>query len=127
MAVTDVTILNRVSVSSSFRDLGVRLTKSGGEIRVFSANAQGIDVLIYEEPGSNHVTDRVGLQKSASGLWSAQTEHLTVGTEYALIAWGPSGVADSFSPEALLVDPYAKGLKRFAGTQWRNVVVCEHW
>jgi len=105
----------------------VRLTKSGGEIRVFSANAQGIDVLIYEQPGSNHVTDRVGLQKSATGLWSVQTEHLKVGTEYALVAWGPTGAADSFIPEALLVDPYAKGLKRFAGTQWRSVVVDTHF
>jgi glycogen operon protein len=127
MAVTDVTILNRVSVSSTFQNLGVRLTKAGGEICVFSANAEGIDLIIYDPVHSNHVnnhvTDRVGLSKSANNVWSAHSEHLREGAKYTLVAWGPSGVADSFSPETLLVDPYARGLSRFAGTQWRNVVV----
>ncbi|GAB2821969.1 glycogen debranching protein GlgX [Alpinimonas psychrophila] len=123
MAVTDMTSVIRVSVSSTFRDLGVRQTKTGGEIRVFSAHAEGIDMLLYDSVDPNHVAHRVPLQKSRKNIWSARSEHLRVGAEYALQAWGPSGVADSFSPEALLIDPYARGLTRFAGTQWRNVVI----
>ena len=114
-------------MSSNFRDLGVRLIKAGGEIRVFSAHAVGIDVLIYDAFDTNHVAHRVSLKKSRSNVFSAQSPHLVVGAEYSLQAWGPSGVSDSFSPEALLVDPYAKGLKRFAGTQWRNVVIDTHF
>jgi glycogen operon protein len=110
-------------VSSIFRDLGVRLTKSGGEIRVFSANAEGIDVLLYDPIDENHVAHRVSLHKNNNNVWSAHSDFLTSGAEYALQSWGPSGPADSFTPEALLVDPYAQGLRRFAGTQWRSVVV----
>jgi glycogen operon protein len=114
--------LFRVSIPPSLNDLGVRLTRSGGEIKVMSNSAEGIDVLIYDGPGSNHIAERHSLVQCKDGIWSATSSALVVGAEYSLQAWGPAGPQDSFSAEELLVDPYAQGLTK-VGNLWRNVVV----
>jgi glycogen debranching enzyme len=114
--------LFRVSIPPSLKNLGVRPTRSGGELKVFSDTAEGIDVLIYDAPGSAHIAERHSLVKAKGGIWSASSDLLVPGAEYALQAWGPAGPQDSFSAEELLVDPYAKGLSR-VGNTWRSVVV----
>lgn len=107
----------------TLRDLGLRLSDSGGEIRVFSDAAHGVDVLIYDRNDQNHVAARVGLRQGKDGVWAAHSDLFTVDTHYALQAWGPAGPVDAFSVESLLVDPYAKGLEHVAGDQWRGVAV----
>jgi glycogen operon protein len=111
-----------VTIPPSLKDLGVRVGPTGGTLRVYSERAEGIDALIYDPLDSDHVRERVSLKKGRGDVWSGVSRNLTVGTEYALQAWGPSTPVDSFAPEALLIDPYARGLVR-NGTRWRAVVV----
>ena len=114
--------LFRVTIPPALNNLGVRQTGNGGELKVFSAHAEGIDLLVYEAPGSNHIAERHSLKKGKAGVWSTTSSKLIPGAEYSLQAWGPAGPQDSFSVEELLIDPYAKGLSK-VGNQWRNVVV----
>ena len=110
-----------MTIPSHSRNLGVQRTASGGHISVFSANADGIDLLIYAEPGSDHIAHRVSLKKGSENIWSAHSDALIPGAEYALQAWGPVGPQNSFSAEELLLDPYATGLTHL-GNHWRAVV-----
>lgn len=42
-----------MSIPPSLKDLGVRPTTSGGEIKEFSESAEGIDVVIYDAAGGH--------------------------------------------------------------------------
>ena len=106
----------------SLQHLGVHTDATGGEIRVYSSTADGIDVLIYDADNKDHVRERISLAKGKGDVWSAHSPHLVVGAEYALQAWGPATAQNSFDAEALLIDPYARGLVH-RGTQWRATVV----
>lgn len=108
----------------ALQHLGVQTDATGGEIRVYSSAADGIDLLIYDTENHDHVRERISLVKGKGDVWSAHSPHLTVGAEYTLQAWGPVSAHNSFDAEALLIDPYAKGLVH-RGTQWRASVVDE--
>jgi len=111
-----------VTIPPAIKDLGVRLTKSGGELKVYSSTADGIDVLIYDETNPSHVHERLSLVKGKGDVWTTASASLKVGAEYVLQAWGPALPNNSFNAEALLIDPYSKGLSH-VGNQWRTVIV----
>jgi glycogen operon protein len=102
------------------RDLGVRLTADGGELRVWSANATAIELCIVDD--SDWVAERLPLTRGDGDVWSVTTPLLTVGTRYALSVDGPDGPTHDFDPERLLVDPYARGVARTADGAWRATV-----
>src|SRR5690606_13387945 len=65
------------------RDLGVRLTAGGGELRVWSANATSVELCILD-PESEGVVERVALSRGDDDVWSGATSTLRVGAHYAL-------------------------------------------
>jgi glycogen operon protein len=99
------------------RDLGVRLTADGGELRVWSANATSIELCILE-PQSDWVAERLPLTRGDDDVWSVTSPALRVGTHYALSVDGPTGATHAFDPERLLLDPYARGLARTPEGGW---------
>ncbi|GMA91897.1 glycogen operon protein GlgX homolog [Homoserinibacter gongjuensis] len=103
------------------RDLGVRLTADGGELRVWSANATSIELCILE-PQSDWVAERLPLTRGDGDVWSVTSPALRVGTHYALSVDGPKGATHAFDPERLLLDPYARGLARTPEGGWRATV-----
>ncbi len=103
-------------------DLGVSLAGGRGEIRVYSAHATGIDLLVYDRDEPDHVSDRVHLSRDEDFVWSGKSSHLREGSRYALQAWGPQGATSAFTPEALLLDPYARGIEQVSASQFRAVV-----
>src|SRR5690606_25515235 len=103
------------------RDLGVRLTADGGELRVWSANATAIQLCILEAE-TDQVAARVPLARADDGVWAATSAALGAGTLYALSVDGPAGATHAFDPEHLLLDPYARGLVRTAEGAWRATV-----
>ncbi len=102
---------------------GVFLNESGGSLRVYSASAEGLDLVVFDRENPNHVADRVRMTDVGDHVWQAESELLTVGAHYAIQAWGPSGAQNAFSPEALLLDPYARGIVRTGASQWRAEVI----
>jgi glycogen operon protein len=104
------------------RDLGVRMTPDGGEIRVWSANAHGVDLCVFAGKDPSFASTTVSLTQDSAGIWSAVTPELTPGTYYALRARGPEGPTHAFDPAKNLLDPYARGLARTSGGEWRGYV-----
>lgn len=109
--------------AASARPLGVHVLKSGGEIRVFSANAEGIDVLVYDPVNTNHVRDRVALKQGKDNVWVGKSADFVHGAQYAIQAWGAASAGNEFNVENLLLDPYAKGIRKISTNQWRSVVI----
>jgi len=108
--------------SDPLEGLGVRVTPEGGEIRVWSANAHGIDLCVFGGKDLSYTDATVPLTQDAAGVWSAVTPELTPGTYYALRARGPHGPTHAFDPTRNLLDPYARGLARTEAGEWRGYV-----
>ena len=107
------------------RNLGVRVGPNGGELRVFSAAADAMELCLFDEHDPNWMTKAVPMTRDANGVWLGRSRSLTAGTRYALRVSGPTAPANSFDPEALLIDPYARGLVRVGTDGWRSVVVSD--
>ena len=107
------------------RNLGVRIGPNGGELRVYSANADGMELCIFDDKDPNWLVKTVTMTKDANGVWLGRSRSLTVGTRYAIRVSGPATPTNMFNPETLLVDPYAKGLLRVGADEWRATVVAD--
>ncbi len=81
-----------------------------------------MDLVVFDAENPDHVADRVRMHRTGD-VWEATSSHLVVGAHYAIQAWGGTGVRDAFSPESLLLDPYARGIVRTGASQWRAEVI----
>ena len=119
------TTLVRMTSDDPLRDLGVRVGPYGGEIRVYSRNAQAMTLCIFDDADPNCIVKTVRMTKDADDVWSARTRRLGAGSRYALRVSGPDGPGNMFDGDALLLDPYARGLVRSGTDQWRSAVVAD--
>ncbi len=104
------------------RNLGVRITPRGGEIRVWSEHATAMEVHIYDDRDPSWVVKSVQLKRNPHGVWSATTRALAPGKRYSIRASGPDGPNHAFNPSRDLIDPYARGLARTPTGTWRSYV-----
>jgi glycogen operon protein len=103
-------------------DLGVTLTAKGGQLRVWSGNATGLELCLFDEKDPNWVTKTLPMVRDDAGVWSATSRLLKPGVRYSIRASGPSTPGSSFDPALHLIDPYARGLARTASGEWRGYV-----
>ncbi len=108
--------------SDPLENLGVRMTPEGGQIRVWSANAHGVDLCVFDGKDPSFASATIPLTQDQAGVWSATTPALKAGTYYALRARGPKGPTHAFDATKNLLDPYARGLARTSGGEWRGYV-----
>ena len=132
MPVIDPTVDSPIAAVSPrqedpLRDLGVRATPNGGELRVWSAKATAIELCIFGSKDPNWVAESIQLQKDDNNVWSGTSPNLVVGTRYSLRASGPTGATHRFDPGLHLIDPYARGLARTASGDWRSYVQDEEF
>lgn len=106
----------------TLRNLGVRVTPAGGEIRVWSANATSIELNLVSDKDPNWASEIVQLTKDDHDVWSGASPNLLAGTRYSLRAAGPKGPRHAFDPDLHLIDPYARGLARTPNGDWRSYV-----
>lgn len=107
-------------------DLGVRLHDDVGTLRVWSQNASSVELVIFDSTDLDWATDELPLQRLPGGVWEVTTGLLTPGTRYAIRVAGPHGPGNTFNPETLLLDPYARGLAQGDGyEEWRSVVIAD--
>lgn len=108
--------------SDPLRDLGVRSTAEGGELRVWSAHAHGLEVSVFDGKDPAYAASTFSLTQDSAGVWTGSSPDLTPGTYYALRARGPEGPTHDFDPRRNLLDPYARGLARTESGEWRGYV-----
>ena len=89
--------------------LGVHVTDEGIEIGVLAPHADGVELCLLDDDGSER---RVPLQGPALGVFTARVPGVRPGQRYGLRATGPWEPAYGlrYNPAKLLVDPYARGL-----------------
>jgi len=104
------------------RDLGVRATAEGGQVRVWSGSATAIEVCIFAPNDPSWLAERRQLQRDEHGVWSGSSSRLVPGAHYSLRASGPTGPQHSFNPSIHLIDPYARGLARTNSGHWHSIV-----
>ncbi|QEO15767.1 glycogen debranching protein GlgX [Agromyces intestinalis] len=105
------------------RDLGVLPTRDGGSIRVWSGNADSVELEVYAPGDVAWAVDRVALERDEHGVWSGSSGALVEGAGYGLRVDGPSGIEHAFNPAQTLLDPYARGLVAAGPRAYRGVVL----
>jgi glycogen operon protein len=104
------------------RNLGVRVTPDGGELRVWSATATAMELCLFADKDLTWVSQRIPMARDENGVWSATSSALVTGAKYSVRASGPNRPSNAFNPELHLIDPYARGLTRTREGDWRSVV-----
>jgi glycogen operon protein len=112
---------NRVTDPDPLRDLGIRPGPDGPTLRVWSASASRVDLVIDDAPHDRVVP----MVRDEHDVWSATDGALTPGRRYWLRADGPAGGGNAFDPSLELLDPYARGLGRTGRGTWQSTVVDE--
>ncbi|MEP6481480.1 MAG: glycogen debranching protein GlgX [Rhodoglobus sp.] len=103
-------------------DLGVTLTPTGGQLRVWSASATSMELCLFDAKDSNWVANTLPMTRDDDGVWSVTTALLIPGMRYSVRANGAKGSGNAFDPALHLIDPYARGLARASSGEWRGYV-----
>ncbi|CAH0123385.1 Glycogen operon protein GlgX homolog [Microbacterium oxydans] len=107
-------------------NLGVRLHDGVGTLRVWSQNAASVELVVFDATDLDWATDQIALDRLPGGIWEVTTPLLQAGTRYAIRVGGPHGPGNTFNPETMLLDPYARGLAQGDGyEEWRSVVIVD--
>ncbi|WP_426520818.1 glycogen debranching protein GlgX [Diaminobutyricibacter sp. McL0618] len=105
------------------RNLGVRVTSHGGELRVWSENADAMELCLFDDKDANWMVKTTRMTKDANNVWVGKSRSLTPGRRYAIRVSGPVSATNTFNPETLLIDPYARGLVHTGSNGWLSYVV----
>ncbi|WP_405375864.1 MULTISPECIES: glycogen debranching protein GlgX [unclassified Microbacterium] len=109
--------------SPGLDDLGIRLHDGVGTLRVWSAHAEAMELVVFDESDLDWIVEIVPLAPRGEGVWEITTPSLAVGTRYSVRVAGPHGPGMTFNPATLLIDPYARGLVMPGLGSWRSAVV----
>jgi glycogen operon protein len=110
-------------LSPGLDDMGVVLGPDGGTLRVWSARADAVELVIFDDTDLDWIIDTIPLSPVGGDVWSATTPLLRPGTRYAIRVDGPQGSGNMFNQRTLLLEPYSRGLVRTGYDGWRSVVV----
>ncbi len=103
--------------------LGVTLHDGVGTIRVWSAHADAVELVVFDPTDLDWITDTVPLRLVGGGVWEGTTPLLRPGVRYAVRVSGPPGPGNVFNRRTLLLEPYSRGLQSAGFEDWRSVVV----
>lgn len=98
--------------------LGVSFTGGVGSIKVYSASASQIWLVILDPVDPKTILHEHELYPGRNDIWSLSSPLITPGLVYALRADGPVGPRHSFNKDLLLIDPYAKGVGRLNAREY---------
>ena len=110
-------------LSPELDGLGVELLPGGARLRVWSGEADAVDLVVFDDTDLDWITATEPLAPVGGGVWEVTTALLRPGTRYAIRVDGPHGPGNTFNRGTLLLEPYTKGLVRTGYDGWRSVVV----
>ncbi|MEP7101016.1 MAG: glycogen debranching protein GlgX [Burkholderiales bacterium] len=89
--------------------IGAHADSAGVNFAVFSANAQAIDLCLFDEAGKHEIV-RLRLPGHSGDVWHGHIDGARPGLVYGLRAHGPwrPDKGHRFNPTKLLLDPYAR-------------------
>lgn len=92
--------------------LGASVTETGVNFAIFSANAEKVELCLFDEKGEQEIT-RIALPEFTDEVWHGHIAGLKAGTVYGYRVHGPFEPHNGhrFNANKLLLDPYAKKLK----------------
>ena len=112
-------------LSPDLDDLGVTLTADGGRLRVWSANASAVELVLFDDTDLDWITVVLPLERAEGDVWTVTTPLLRPGTPYGVRVDGPLGAGNLFNPETILIEPYSKGIVRGGTEERRSLVIDE--
>lgn len=101
--------------------LGASLNADGVNFAIFSANAQKIELCIFDSSGRREL-QRITLPGRTDDIWHVQVDGIKAGALYGYRVYGPyePQKGHRFNAHKLLLDPYAKSF--FGDFKWsRNL------
>ncbi len=104
-------------------NLGVSYHDGEGCLRVWSAHADRLELVIFDSTDLDWITHTVPMERRGGDVWEVRTDLLRPGARYAVRADGPSAPGNTFNPRTLLVEPYSKGMVSGGFGDWRSVAV----
>jgi len=92
--------------------LGATVTKEGVNFALFSENATGVDLCLFDDPAAPAETVRVRMLECTHHVWHCFLPGLKAGQLYGFRVHGPDEPSRGhrFNPAKLLLDPYAKAV-----------------
>ena len=115
--------LEFMSPTDPLRNLGVRLTSTGGELRVWAEHADAMELCLFDDTDPNWIVKSVPMTQDEHGVWSGKSRSLSAGRRYGIHVSGPTAPKNSFHPEKTLIEPYSRGVVRVGSNQWQSFVV----
>ena len=110
-------------LSDDLNDLGITFVQGAGRLRMWSGAADAVELVLFDDTDLDWITDELPLAPVGAGVWEITTPLLRPGVRYAVRVEGPAGPGNTFNPQALLLEPYSRGLVSGGLGEWRSVVV----
>ncbi len=92
--------------------LGATWDGQGVNFALFSENATGVDLCLFDNELQDQETNRITLEERTDQVWHVYLPEVRPGQLYGYRVHGPYDpqVGHRFNPSKLLIDPYAKSL-----------------
>ncbi|MGQ0713943.1 MAG: glycogen debranching protein GlgX [Gemmatimonadaceae bacterium] len=102
--------------------LGATWDGEGVNFALFSENATGVELCLFDNPDDANETHRIGLPELTDHVWHAYLPDVRPGQYYGYRVHGPYKPEEGhrFNPNTLLIDPYAKAIT--GRIQWSNAL-----
>lgn len=102
--------------------LGATWDGAGVNFALFSENATGVELCLFDGPDGNHEVVRIRLPERTNQVWHGYLPEVRPGQLYGYRVQGPYAPNEGhrFNPQKLLLDPYAKAISGII--QWSDAL-----
>jgi isoamylase len=92
--------------------LGATWDGSGVNFALFSENATGVELCLFDGENRNHELKRIRMTEQTNQVWHVYLPEARSGQLYGYRVYGPYSPSEGhrFNPAKLLLDPYAKSI-----------------
>jgi glycogen operon protein len=102
--------------------LGATWDGEGINFALFSENAAGVELCLFEGPDQKQESHRIRIEERTDQIWHVYLPEIRPGQHYGYRVHGPYEPESGhrFNPAKLLIDPYAKAIS--GSIEWSDVV-----
>ncbi len=105
--------MNKVRVwTGASYPLGATFTGEGVNFALYSENATGVDLCLFDQPETDHEGVRVRMTERTDHVWHVFMPDVRPGQLYGYRVYGPYEPSNGnrFNASKVLIDPYAKAI-----------------